>query len=294
MSVNLERLHVFVIAARSATFAAAAKARSVSVSSISQHMRALEREVGHPLFERRGRRVQLTAEGKSLLDTTEPHLTAILQSVTSTGARAKRVEGVVTIGSPRTFGRAWVAPRLGPLIRRHPGLQLHFRFDVPSVLERQLADGQLDLAVLSRPTELPGMTSTVIAQERFVAVGAPALARVAQPTSETETARLPWLLFDQDRPMHDTWWRATFGATAKLKPTLACEAPSLEVLEALALAGAGWVVLPDYLAGQAISEKTLVVLPVAAKREAKNGLHLAWRAGVVATARLDIVRRALT
>ncbi|MBL8715209.1 MAG: LysR family transcriptional regulator, partial [Myxococcales bacterium] len=57
---NLEFLRTFLLAADTGTFRRAATARSVTVSAISQQIKTLEAQLDVPLFERVGRRAQLT------------------------------------------------------------------------------------------------------------------------------------------------------------------------------------------------------------------------------------------
>lgn len=290
-NVNLERLQTFVVAARAPTFAAAARVRGVSVSAVSQQVRALEGELGHQLFERIGRRVRLTVEGRALLDTTAAHLGAIDEAIGALGSRRKAVEGVVTVGSPRTFGHHWLEPRIPALLRAAPALRLRLRFDVPSVLERLLLDGELDLALLVRPPELPGIEGRLVAQEQFVAIAAPGL---CGPFDEEALRTQRWLTFAGDRPMHDAWWRATFGKASKPRVDAVCEVPSLEFLLGLVARGVGLAVLPDYLVAPAIARKAVFALPVVAKKAAKNGLFLAWRSSTILSARFEAVRLALS
>jgi DNA-binding transcriptional LysR family regulator len=290
-NLNLERLHTFVLAARAPTFAAAAAQRGVSVSAVSQQVRALEGELGHALFERVGRRVRLTEEGRALLEVAATHLSAIEEAVSSLGRRHRALVGWVNLGSPRTFGQFWLGPRLSGLLRRAPGLRLRLRFEVPSVLERALLDGALDLALLARPSELPGLESQTLAQETFVAVTAPGPAR--RPLDEEAARALPWLLFSGDRPMHDAWWRASFGRRSRPQVDAVCEVPALELMLDLVQRGVGVAVLPDYLVRPALDRRNVKLLEVAAQRAAKSSLFLAWRRHVVRTARFEAVRQSL-
>ncbi|MFT3711637.1 MAG: LysR family transcriptional regulator [Archangium sp.] len=286
-SINLERLHTFVIAARAPSFAAAARQRGLSVSAISQQVRALEGELGHALFERIGRRVRLTPEGRHLLEVAQVHLGAIDEAVESLGARRATIAGRVAIGCPRTFGQHWLAPRLPALLARAPGLQLQLTFEVPSVLERRLVDGSLDLAVLARTPEAPALQSESLTHENFVAVVANA---TRLGTLDEAAARsLRWVVFAEDRPMHDAWWKATFGAQRRSDVAAVVEAPALEWMLELVVRGVGAAVLPDYLVEPALERRDVKRVSVVARRPARSALHLAWRRGTVPTARLQAV-----
>jgi DNA-binding transcriptional LysR family regulator len=285
LDVSWELLRGFLAVAAARTFGEAAVRQRLSVSAVSQQMKALERALQLRLFERVGRNARLTADGRRLQERLAAPKHAIDEALRELHGRHGAVEGEVAIGSPRAFGAKWLRPRLVKLLAAHEGLSLTVRFDVPSVLERQLADGALDLCILVRPSELPGLSTTPIATERFVAVASPAYAR---KLPRLEEAR--YLVFDDDLPMFTPWFRAQHGRSAKPKPRIAAKVASLDELRALAEAGAGVAVLPDYFVEDL---RGLVTLETKG-RPATNTLFLAWRQHAVETARFVAVREALS
>lgn len=297
--VNYELLKTFVVAARARTFGAAAAERRVSVSAISQQVKALETQLGVSLFERIGRRVQLTPAGQSLAATLDVALARIDEALEGAVADHTIVRGSVAVGAPRTFGRHWLGPRLPALLAAHPELTIRVEYGVPSLLERRLAEGHLDLVILARPSELPYVEARPIATETFVAVAAPAyLARWGTPRAASDFRQHRYVVFDRDLAMHAPWWRASFGARAALPEGIACEVASLEQMMDLAVAGAVIAVLPDYQVADAVRAGALRILEPARgqharQRPAQGTLFLAWRRGAVESARLRVVREAL-
>ena len=65
--MNLRHLRAFVSIADAGGFARAANRMDLSQPALSRQIRALETELGVSLFDRLGRRVQLTSEGEDLL-----------------------------------------------------------------------------------------------------------------------------------------------------------------------------------------------------------------------------------
>lgn len=293
-SVNLELLRTFVAAAQQPSFAATAALRRVSVSAISQNIRGLEEQLGMHVFERVGRRVRLTPAARALAVELEAHLRAIDDAVARARGGLAQVAGRVVVGGPRSFGAHYVVPRLTSLMKREPNLQLEMRFDVPSVLERQLADGSLDFAVLVRPAELSGIAVTQVATETFVCVAAPELVS-RLPEARTHGALLawPWLVFDADRAMLGPWWRAAFGRSAQRFESPTASVASLEQLLDFAMAGVGATVLPDYLVAEHIQRGALREV-ASTRRPVRNPIYLAWRSGLVETGLTTAVRDALT
>src|SRR5260370_24858597 len=83
--MNLRHLRAFAAIADAGGFARAAARLNLSQPALSRQIHALEAELGVPLFDRIGRRVQLTSEGEDLLDRSR----RLLTEVESLGARAR-------------------------------------------------------------------------------------------------------------------------------------------------------------------------------------------------------------
>jgi DNA-binding transcriptional LysR family regulator len=287
--VNYELLRTFVTAAHARTFAEAAATRRVTTSAVSQQVKTLEVQLGAALFERLGRRVRLTDAGRALAATLRLELGRIEEALEAARAAQAQVSGRVAIGSPRTFGRYWLRPRLPALLRAHPALQLSVTFDVPSVLERRLVEGTLDLAVLARAPELPAIQASRLAVETFVAVGPPR----TRASGLDALLRLRWVAFDEDLAMLAPWWRASVGRRARL-PQVVCHIASLEEMLSLVEEAGLCAVLPDYHVAAALAARRVVALdPPEGKRPVRNPIYLASRRGAVDTARLLAVREAL-
>ena len=137
-----------------------------------------------------------------------------------------------------------------------------------------------------------------------MAVAAPrALAEHGTPRTLDDLQGRPWIVFDRDLAMHAPWWRSTFGRAVALPARVVCEIANLDEMRALAEAGVGFAVLPDYHVAESIRAGRLrIVAPPrrtaggASPRkphEAVNGIHLVWRRSTVETARLRAVRESL-
>jgi DNA-binding transcriptional LysR family regulator len=294
MDINYELLRTFVVTGRARTYTEASAVRRVTPSAISQQLKTLEAQLGIRLFERVGRRSRLTPEGQRLLDALAEPLAQVGAALGTAADSATAPTGTVRVGSPRTFGAYWLRPRLKSLLSSHPALRMAIEFDVPSVLERRVAEGQLDFALLVRPSELPGVVTQRLATETFVAVGRPpAFDPKQRPCSLADFARLRYLVFDRDQPMHSQWWKASFGRKAPLPQNIACEVASLEELLALAEQGVGIAVLPDYHVESSVRARRVFVLGLEGGPAARNSIFLGWRGAAVKTPRFDAVRAAL-
>src|SRR6266849_5119453 len=87
--MNLRHLRTFVSIADAGGFARAANRLNLSQPALSRQIRALETELGVPLFDRIGRRVQLTSEGEDLLRRSR----RLLAEADSLAERARALKG---------------------------------------------------------------------------------------------------------------------------------------------------------------------------------------------------------
>lgn len=141
-----------VAVAETGNFTRASERSHITQPSLSQQILNLEKEVGHKLFHRLGRKAVLTEAGATFLERAR----RILFEVENAAKELKdspSLDRVITVGAVPT-----VAPYLlVPLIERcrvtHPNLTVHMREDFRSDLTRAVLEGDLDLAVVTLPVK---------------------------------------------------------------------------------------------------------------------------------------------
>ncbi|TDC27552.1 LysR family transcriptional regulator [Streptomyces sp. 8K308] len=152
MDVHARELRYFVAVAEELHFTLAAERLYVSQPALSKQIRALERQLGAPLFERDRREVRLTAVGTALL----PHARRTLAAwdeAASAVERAKAVQrATLSVGWSTSPGRGGLLPAIrSRFTAAHPDAELRLRqvgWDDPSA---GLADGTSDVAFLWLP-----------------------------------------------------------------------------------------------------------------------------------------------
>src|SRR5579862_6241844 len=85
--MDLVRLRVFQAVADEGSFSSAARALSLSQPAITQHIQALEAELGVRLFDRAARRTSLTPAGASLAQHV-PHIMGMLRAAEAAAREA--------------------------------------------------------------------------------------------------------------------------------------------------------------------------------------------------------------
>lgn len=154
--MDLRQLRSFVTIADAAGFARAAARLNLSQPALSRQIHALEAELGVQLFDRIGRRIQLTSEGEDLLRRSRNLLT----EADSLGERARALKGgqtggVLRVGATPQLIESLLAVFLMHYRRRHPGVEVHLAEDGGASLPSRLERGEVHLIL------------TVVGDERF-------------------------------------------------------------------------------------------------------------------------------
>lgn len=127
MSVRLPpltALRAFEAAARHMSFQRAAAELNVTPAALSYQIKALEADLGQPVFRRLNRAVELTAVGRSLA----PGVTDAFATLTATWRNSKRLteSSVLTVTAGPAFTSKWLAPRMYEFAQAHEEIELRF------------------------------------------------------------------------------------------------------------------------------------------------------------------------
>lgn len=123
-SFDWDLLRSFLVVARTGRLTAAARAMKLDHSTLSRRMYALEKDLGVTLFDRRLSGYPLTPQGERLLARAEEIESGMIGIQSAIAGDDAQVAGTVRIGAPDGFGTAFLAPRIGALCARHPGLEI--------------------------------------------------------------------------------------------------------------------------------------------------------------------------
>ncbi|WP_214411915.1 LysR family transcriptional regulator [Sphaerisporangium fuscum] len=153
--MELRQLEYFVAVAEDCHFTRAAKRLHVAQSGLSASIRALERELGAPLFLRSTRQVELTPAGRALLVEARRALSATDAARDAVAAVQGLLRGSLAIGSLQCLHVVHLPAVLSRFVAAHPGLEISMRQGGSGELIEQVRSGRLDLAFVSRPARCP-------------------------------------------------------------------------------------------------------------------------------------------
>lgn len=168
---DFQQLRLFLQVARSRSFTQAADACGLSVSTVSQRVNALEKQLGVRLLNRTTRSVSVTEAGAQLIQKITPLLEELETSLHSVAAATVEATGTLRLNVPSTASRMVLQPMLKGFLRKHPGINLEVAVDnslVDIVAQGFDAGIRYDYILAEDMVVVP-----VVMQMKFVIVAAP-------------------------------------------------------------------------------------------------------------------------
>ncbi|MFB7455303.1 LysR family transcriptional regulator [Streptomyces sp. NPDC088337] len=268
--MQFQQLQYFVAVAETRHFTRAADLVHVAQPSLSQQIKALERELGADLFLRARGNITLTDAGEALL----PLARRILADADTARHEVQELvqlrRGRVRLGATPSLCTGLLPDVLRAFHDRYPGIRLLVEEGGSHDLVRELARGALDLAlvVLPLPTPSPALTTVELLREDLVVVSSPEAPAPGGPgrrsvgIADLEGERL--VMFRHGYDLRELTVAAC--RAEGFEPDLAVEGGEMDAVLGFVRAGLGVAVVPRMVATR--SGHGLRVTPLA-----RPGLH---------------------
>ena len=217
--LHLNALRAFEAAGRLSSFSRAAEELHVSHSTISHHIKGLERALGVDLFVRQNRTVVLTAPGETLLPVLRNSFDEISSTLETIKLSSKKAALRVTV-TP-SFANKWLVPHLRHFQEDHPGIEVQLQ----STLElSNFHRDRLDLGVRTGPGKWPGLRAELLMPIHMTPLCSPGLIADRQRLASPHELRNFTLIHADVSPgigIESEWreWLAAVGADGcRLQP----------------------------------------------------------------------------
>ncbi|GLR84805.1 LysR family transcriptional regulator [Bradyrhizobium iriomotense] len=169
--MELSDIKTFAAVARAGGITRAAEELNTVQSNVTQRIKALEAEIGTPLFGRHSRGMTLTGAGKRLLPYAQK-MAALSREAVLAARDDGEPKGPLAIGSMETTAAVRLPPLLADFHRHFPAVRLSLRTATTADLVAAVLDGALDGAFVAGPIEHAELTSVSAFREELVLVSA--------------------------------------------------------------------------------------------------------------------------
>jgi LysR family transcriptional activator of nhaA len=257
--LNYKHLKYFWTVAHEGSLARASEVLHISAPALSVQIQKLEDQLGHDLFERKGRQLHLNEAGRVALDYADTIFTAgndLVGMLKGLDARSKQT---VKVGAMATLSRNFQVDFLAPLLQRED-IDIVVRSDGLGVLLEELDTLQLDVVLVNTlPTishDVPWLTH-LIADQRVSVIGCPTRMHPEMDAREllaTEPLILPSTA-TSIRNNFDAWL-----AREGISPRIVAEVDDMAMIRLLTRADHGVAIVPPIVVRGELKSGRLVEL----------------------------------
>ncbi|WP_342376956.1 LysR family transcriptional regulator [Myxococcus stipitatus] len=265
MDMRWDDLRYLLSVARQGSLAGAARELRVDATTVGRRLAALEKALGTRLVLRGARTLGLTEEAEAVVVRAR-EMEDSLRSLSDAVSREEKAEGTVRIAATEYLAQALLAPHLGELHARHPGL------NVELVVGSDLVDlqrGDADLALRIAPPRGDALVIRKVGDMAFAMYAARGYLRrrgAPRPGDFRNHSVLAYRTTLTSGPESEELTRLTQGGRRLLQSN------STTVLREAAAAGLGVALLPC-LTGERDTRLTRVGAGVLGKRPLWLALH---------------------
>jgi LysR family transcriptional activator of nhaA len=259
MPLNYKHLKYFWTVAHEGSLVRASEVLHITAPALSVQIQKLEDQLGHNLFERKGRQLVLNEAGRVALDYADTIFTAGADLVGTLKGLDARARQTVRVGAMATLSRNFQVDCLAPLLKRDD-IDIVVRSDGLKVLLEELDTLQLDVVLVNTlPTishDVPWLTH-LIAEQPVSVVGCPTRLREGRDAREI-IASEPLILPSTATSIRNTFdaWLARAGIT----PRIVAEVDDMAMIRLMARADHGLAVVPPIVVRGELRSGRLVEL----------------------------------
>lgn len=262
--MTLDQLRIFVAVAELQHVTRAAASLHLTQSTVSSAIRSLEARHDVVLFNRVGRRIELTAEGSVFLESARAVLAQARNAETMLADLGGVRRGVLAVFASQTIANFWLPSRLVAYSGRYPLVELRIRIGNTAESVAAVCEGSADLGLIEGEAAGPWLHMDLVARDKLVLVvgaGHPWSSR--PPRLPAELFQTRWAMREAGSGTRSSFEHAIqqFGLAPKDIP-VAMELPSNEALCAAVAAGSLAAVVSASVAQAGVEAGRLVIIPL--------------------------------
>jgi molybdate transport repressor ModE-like protein len=266
------RLRLLLEIERTRSISAAAHACGIGQPSASMHLRNLEATLGHRLVTRNGRGSSLTAAGKVVASHAARMLATLDSMRRAVDALGARGGGELTIAASLTPTAVLIPPILRALSDRYPGLTVRLRTVPSETAVREVARGEVDLAIAGETPMSEPVARRQITVDELVGIASPGLL-------DTDDGWIPLGQLARHRLLLGTAGSSTrtvterYLARAGYRPAPVWEFNSYETIARAVKEGLGVSFVSRLLVRQEIERHELIAFRVSGVEQMLRPIH---------------------
>ena len=262
MRYSLRQLEVFLATARHENVTRAAAALAMSQSAASGALKELEGQFNVQLFDRVGKRLQLSELGHQL----RPQAQSLLDQAREfeQALAGDNILGRLEIGATLTIGNYLAVNMIADFRQRNPQADIALQIANTEVIAERVAGFELDMGLVEGEYHHPDLEILHWRRDELVVFAAPdhPLA-TSRKVSDRQLIELPWIVRERGSGTRQAFDRAMHGIVTDLHIAMELQQP--KAIKRAVEAGLGVGCLSRISVQEAFERGSLVPLPVSGR-----------------------------
>lgn len=273
--MTLEQLRIFVAVAEREHVTRAAADLNLTQSATSAAIAALEARYAIRLFNRIGRRIELTQTGRLFLVEARAVLARAATAETVLDDIASLKRGSLRLAASQTVGNYWLPPLMHRYRASYPGIALALTIGNTETVADTVREGVADLGFVEGPVDDQALSVTSVAEDEMVLVVSPTIPRPnASALSKADLKAMRWVFREPGSATRALFEKAMAKAGLRVSDiNMVLELPSNEAVRAAVEDGAGAAVLSKLVVAASIEAGSLIDLNFALPKRQFFALH---------------------
>ena len=273
--MELSQLRSFRVVAETLNFTRAAERLNLTQAAVSHQIKALETELGEPLFSRTKRGVTLTEAGKTALEYAERILDDAEALREHIAGRERALAGCVRAAAATQAFVHLFGALFESFMREHPSIELSFRTTTSTEQTvEDILDGTADVGFASLPVYSPALQVTELFEdELLVVVGHDHKLAGGHAATVAEIERERLILFERGASIRRT--TENFFKRVQINPELALESNDTYFIKLMVEHGLGISLLPSWAVRDEVQTGRLAQLRIEGHRLRRSVAMLA-------------------
>lgn len=242
--MDIRQMQYVLELAQTGSFTKAAARLHITQPTLSKTIKSLEEELGVELFNREGKRIELTDAGRAI----EVQARSIVESFHNLRLELNDLtnfnKGIIRLGIPPMAGSSFFPQVIRRFREQYPGLVIQTVEEGSKKLEMKVAEGKLDMGVVLLPVDQERFDSFTVVKEHLKLLVHP-----EHPLADREQVRLaelagePFILFREEFALHDRIISECIRVG--FRPNVLYESSQWDFIYEMAAAGLGIAMLPE-------------------------------------------------
>ena len=259
--INFNQLRVFYKAAKNLNFTAAANELFITQPAVTFQVKSFEEYCELKLFKKRGRRVYLTDEGKSLFEYAARIFQYEKEIENAIDEMRELKRGVLRLGTTKTYARYFMPLMFTSFHKNFPNIKIQLNEGSSADMIYSLVDFKIDVAIIAKAIDHAGVNFFPFSREEMALIAAPDYPLAGKKeVSFKELAKEPFIMKEigsGTRKLVEELF-----ARAKCKPNILMETSNTEFIKQLVNRGEGVSFLVKEAVAAELKNKDLIEVPL--------------------------------